>query len=103
MIYSPHILQVKRTTTGEDEWGNPLPSSSSWETIGECRCDDNSTKEFRGDNGHVYRPNFHVVGENLNVKPGEEVRCMSGDVIRGEGVVYTVKQSNYLEYTELWM
>lgn len=69
-----------------------------------CRCDDNTTKEFSSDNGSVYRPNYHVVCEKrITVKAGDEVRCMDGDGVRGQGEVYTIKSTNYFNYSELWM
>ena len=62
------------------------------------------TKEFSSDNGSVYRPNYHVVCEKrITVKAGDEVRCMDGDGVRGQGEVYTVKSTNYFNYSELWM
>jgi hypothetical protein len=36
-------------------------------------------------------------------KAGDEVRCMDGDSVRGQGEVYTVKSTNYFNYSELWM
>lgn len=103
MIYTPHTLEVKRLTGGGvDEWGNPIPSVETWVKLGECRCDDNTTKEFTSENGSVYRPNFHVVCEAL-VKAGEEVRCMNGTEVRGQGKVFMVKRSNYFDYVELWL
>lgn len=103
MIYSPHILQIKETTESVDEWGNPIVSNPIWRDVGECRCDDNTTKEFRSENGSTFRPAYHIVGESLEVKPGDEIRCMYDNKIRGEGKVYAVKQSNYLDYTEIWV
>ena len=68
------------------------------------RDSDNTTKEFSSDNGSVYRPNYHVVCEKrITVKAGDEVRCMDGDGVRGQGEVYTVKSTNYFNYSELWM
>ena len=61
-------------------------------------------KEFSSDNGSVYRPNYHVVCEKrITVKAGDEVRCMDGDGVRGQGEVYTIKSTNYFNYSELWM
>ena len=78
MIFAPHILQVKVIT--------PMD------------------KEFSSDNGSVYRPNYHVVCEKrITVKAGDEVRCMDGDGVRGQGEVYTIKSTNYFNYSELWM
>ena len=61
-------------------------------------------KEFSSDNGSVYRPNFHVVCEKrITIKAGSEVRCMDGENVRGQGEVYAVKNTNYFNYSELWM
>lgn len=107
MIYSPHILQVKVSIPLErDEFGRPIPNTGceTWKDVCKCRCDDNTTKEFQSDNGDVYRPDYHVVCEKkVTIKAGDEVRCMDGENVRGEGKVYTVKCTNYLNYSELWM
>lgn len=107
MIFAPHILQVKVITPmDKDEFGRPIPGTGgeSWQDVCKCRCDDNTTKEFSSENGSVYRPNYHVVCEKkITVKAGDEVRCMDGDGVRGQGEVYTVKSTNYFNYSELWM
>ena len=107
MIYSPHILQVKVVKPlDKDEFGRPIPGTGgeSWVDVCACRCDDNSTKEFSSANGSVYRPNYHVVCTGIiSVKEGDSVRCMSVDILKGEGVVYMVKMLNLLNYSELWM
>ncbi len=107
MIFAPHILQVKVINPmDKDEFGRPIPDTGgeSWQEVCKCRCDDNTTKEFESENGEVYRPNYHVVCEkNITVKAGNEVRCMDGESVRGQGVVYTVKNTNYFGYSELWM
>ena len=106
MIFAPHILQVKVITPlDKDEFGRPIPGTGGeyWQKVCKCRC-DNTTKEFKSTNGEVYRPNFHVVCEKrITVKAGDEVRCMDGDDVRGQGEVYTVKSTNYFNYSELWM
>lgn len=58
MIFAPHILQVKVITPmDKDEFGRPIPGTGgeSWQEVCKCRCDDNTTKEFKSDNGEVYR------------------------------------------------
>jgi len=106
MIYTPHILQVKVASGNEtDAFGRPIPGtdSNSWMTVCACRCDDNTTKEFTSENGTVYRPNYHVVCEKeVSLKAGDEIRCMDGDTVRGQGTVYTVKRTNYFNYSEIW-
>lgn len=107
MYYAPHILQIKVITPmDKDEFGRSIPGTGGeiWQDVCKCRCDDNITKEFSSDNGSVYRPNYHVVCERrITVKAGQEVRCMDGENIRGRGEIYTVKNTNYLEYSEIWM
>lgn len=130
MIYAPHILQVKVIKPMEtDEFGRPIPGTGGedWQDVCKCRCDDNTTKEFSSENGSVYRPNFHVVCEKrITVKAGDEVRAVwdrglkveTADVgnktlavssiaknieVRGQGEVYTVKNTNYFNNSELWM
>lgn len=107
MYYTPHILQLKVISAPDrDSYNRPIPGtgSESWQDVCRCRCDDNTTTEFKSDNGQVYRPDFHVVCEcNIALKAGDYVRCMDDDEVRGEGEVYKVKNTNYLGYSELWM
>lgn len=39
----------------------------------------------------------------IDVKAGTEVRCLDGNSVRGEGKVYIVKNTNYFNYSELWL
>ena len=107
MIFAPHILQVKTVTPFQkDEFGHSIPGTGGekWVTLCRCRCDDNTTKEFKSANGEVYRPSYHVVCEiRVEVKAGAEVRCLEGDSVRGEGKVYRPKRTNFFNYTELWL
>lgn len=105
MIYAPHILQKKIVPPMElDGYGKPVfTEGECWEDVCRCRCDDNTTKEFKTDNGHVYVPKYHVVCEPNSLSPGDEVRCMDGCSVRGEGKVFMVKNCNYLKYTEIYI
>ena len=107
MIFAPHILQVKVITPmDKDEFGRPIPgpAGESWQEVCKCRCDDNSTTEFSSHNGTVFRPNYHVVCEKrITIKAWDEVRCMDGESVRGQCEAYTVKSTNYFNYSELWM
>lgn len=107
MIFAPHILQVKVIVPmDKDEFGRPIPGTGCeiWKEVCRCRCDDNTTKEFKSANGELYRPNYHVVCEKrIVVKAGDEARCIDGEDVRGQGVVYAVKGTNYFNYSELWM
>lgn len=107
MIFAPHILQAKQITTEqEDEFGRPIPGTGGeqWITLCKCRCDDNTTKEFKSANGEVYRPAYHVVCEmRVEISAGTEVRCLEGNSVRGEGQVYTTRRTNFFDYSELWL
>ena len=107
MIFVPHILQVKVIKPmDKDEFGRPIPGTGgeSWVDVCKCRCDDNSTKEFSSDNGSVFRPNYHIVCTGaVSVKAGDVIRCMDGEVVRGQGEVYMVKRLNLLNYSEVWV
>lgn len=107
MYYAPHTLQVKVITPmKKDEFGRPIPGTGgeSWQDVCRCRCDDNTTKFYNSTNGSLFRPNYHVVCErNIPLNAGDEVRCMDGETIRGEGNIYMVRNTNYLGYSEIWM
>ncbi|MFA6728220.1 MAG: hypothetical protein WCS17_08405 [Prevotella sp.] len=105
MIYSPHILQLKSSTSGKDERGKPIKSTDQWTDVCTCRCDDNTTKEFKTEDGKVYVPSFHIVcSKQVSVKVGDQIQCIdaSGNV-RGNGKIFNVKNLNYLNYSELWV
>ena len=106
MMYSPHTLQTKSQSENlVDDNGNPIESEVVWTDVCKCRCDDNTTKEFKNTNGDVYRPSYHVVYENAPlVNAGIEIRCLNPDgSVRGEGKVYLPKMTNYFNYRELWV
>lgn len=106
MYYSPHILQIRIDPVIQyDESGNPsVFGTPERKTIERCRCDDNTTKEFSSENGHVYRPKYHVVYEGERIEAGAYARCLNDDgSIRGEGQVYQSSTCNYLVYSEIWM
>lgn len=107
MIFAPHKLQVKRIIpVQEDEFGRALPGTGgeSWTSVCSCRCDDNTVKEFKSENGLTYRPAYHVVCEGRQeLKAGDYIRCMEGENIRGEGKIYLVKSTNYFNYSEIWI
>ncbi len=107
MIYTPHILQLKQLTpVNIDELGRPISGTGeeSWVDICGCRCDDNTDKEFKSENGIVYRPSYHIVcNRKVDINPGDYLRCMNGCEIRGEGKAYVVKRTNYFNYSEIWI
>lgn len=108
MYYAPHILQKQVVAESQnDEFGRPLPieETTQWVTICKCRCDDSTTTEIIDDNGKVYIPKYHIVcdGNSPDIKAGDYIRCMNGDVIRGEGKVMNPKKLNLLPYAEFWV
>ena len=108
MYFAPHTLQIKTLIPLEvDELGRPVPGTGEmvWKNVCRCRCDDNSTKEFKSPNGQVYRPNYHVVCEGIHhFTAGEDARCIDADgSVRGEGEIYLPKRLNLLPYSEIWM
>ncbi|MBQ7211615.1 MAG: hypothetical protein IJS19_02925 [Muribaculaceae bacterium] len=79
-------------------------SAGEWDTVCRCRCDRNGTKEFKTDNGGVYRPDFHIVCEgNVELEAGMRVRCLDNGEVKAEGVVYRPQTYNLLPYTEVWI
>jgi|WetSurMetagenome_2_1015567.scaffolds.fasta_scaffold952664_2 hypothetical protein len=107
MMYCPHILQkLSKPESQVDDNGNPIVGSDIvWIDVCKCRCDDNTTKEFKNTNGDVYRPSYHIVYENAElVKADTEIRCLNADgSVRGFGKVYLPKMTNYFNYRELWV
>lgn len=106
MYTAKHILQVKRiAANATDELGRPIKSDGRWVNICKCRCDDNTTKYFKTDNGSVYRPAYHIVCDGqIEVMEGSIIRCIDENGrIRGEGKVYTAQRLNFLPYTEVWV
>ena len=105
MYYAPHTLQVKRTETSRDDYGRVMELSSDWETVGMCRCDDNTIQEFRDEVGKVFRPKYHIVADGkADVFAGDCVRCLNADgSVRGEVKIYNVKKLNVLKFTDIWV
>jgi hypothetical protein len=103
VIFSPHILQ-KKAGAGELVNGNPVPGSNEWETVGECRCDDNGQQIKVSVNGMLYDYSYHVVYEGEKLPVGADVRVLNEDGgTRGEGSVVKSGECNYLDYSEIWM
>lgn len=105
MMYTPHTLQKKVTSDeSTDEYGHPIAGVDTWVTVCQCRCDDNTTKEFKSENGTIYRPSYHIVSEPNQLKANDDIRCINADgYVRGEGKVYIVRNTNFLNYSELWV
>ncbi|MCR5697766.1 MAG: hypothetical protein K6G73_12405 [Marinilabiliaceae bacterium] len=106
MLYAPHILQVYREgETQTDEYGRISQRTGEWVSAGICRCDDNTTMDLKSESGREYRSTYHIVAEkNLSIKAGDKIRCLTVDgSIRGEGIANSVKSTNFLNYTEIWL
>lgn len=104
MLYSPHILFVKREEETRDEYNRVTHVSQSWERVGPCRCDDNSTPIVSTINTKEYVPRYHIVTARTDkVKSGDSIRVLteSGE-LRGEGKADNVKTLNYLDYTDFY-
>lgn len=106
MLYSPHTLYKKpKSKLKLDAHGKPVPATApEWELVGPCRCDDNTTQELKSENGQVYMSRYHVVYDKTDaVVEGDEVKCLDATgKVRGQGIVGMVKNTNYLNYSELW-
>lgn len=105
MYYAPHTLVKKTKGESLDEYGRVVGTSEEWTKVCPCRCDDNTVQEFYDENGHVFRPKYHIVASGVaDVMAGDEVRVLTdkGEV-RGSGTVYNVKKLNVLPYTDIWV
>jgi hypothetical protein len=103
MIVSNHILQIKGTSKLDAD-GYAIPGSDYTDYC-KCRCDDNSNKEFKSEDGHVYTPAFHIIYEGAKSLPeGTEIRILYSErTVKGEGTVYRKKEFTMFNYVELWM
>ena len=100
MYYAPHELYRKREREKRDAHNRIVSSSSCWEYVCDCRCDDNTTQKFEDQNGRTYIPKYKIVCSRSGVREGDYVQCRwkgTGDV-RGEGRVQNVPSCNYLDY-----
>lgn len=103
VMYAPHTLLVRREVEVRDEFNRTTGRSYSFEKLGGCRCDDNTTQEVVDVNGNAYVPKYHIVSDKLDIRPGDWVRAMDGDEIRGEGEVKRVIRTNYLKYLSIYV
>ena len=108
MIYMPHTLKLRAITApSRDSHGAIIPGSGTdvWNDVCRCRCDDNTTKEFTTSNGQVFRPSYHVVMDGkTTLKAGDEIKCVDDlGNIRGSGKVYLSKNTNYFNYSEIYV
>lgn len=99
MYYAPHILEKRAIVKRRNEYGELQDKYETWERLGGCRCDDNTTEHFQTDNGSVYVPKYKIVCDRHDVKPNDYVRVMNPDgSVRGEGRVFNQPKCNYLNY-----
>jgi hypothetical protein len=104
-MYAPHILYKKVTTVERNNYGELVSSKDTWQEVGECRCDDNTTQRFTTDNGSVYVPKYHIVLDKSDVKAGDYVKAVDKETkeVRGEGKVFNAPKCNYLEYMSVYV
>lgn len=103
MVYGPHILEKRVVVVTRDSYNRTAGESVSWEKVGACRCDDNSTYEVKDQNGQTYVPRYHIVSDRHDIKAGDYVRAMDGNTVRGEGEVRKVIKTNYLDYMSIYV
>lgn len=107
MYYIPHRI-FKKVVVDEvrDEYGRVLPAKKvEWLPCSRCRCDKNSDTSVVSDNGDLYNPTWHIAVEGTtSIVAGDEVRVetLSGEFI-AEGKVTSVKKTNYLHNSEIWI
>lgn len=103
MYYCPHVLEVRKEVVGKDAYNRTVSVATVWETVGPCRCDDNTTSFVDNETGKAYVPSYHIVSDRHDIKAGDYVRAMDGDVVRGEGEVRKVVRTNYLDYISIYV
>lgn len=104
MRYAPHILYKKTSVVLRNEYNEIVESTTTWEEIGECRCDDNTTAYFETANGCIYIPKYHIVCDRCNISEGDEVKVLRRDgTYRGGGKVFNSPKCNYLNYMSIYV
>lgn len=104
MMYAPHILFKRVKEVVRNEYNEIVSETDSWQRIGGCRCDDNTTQHFQTDNGSVYTPKFHIVCDRSDIKEGDYVKAEWPDgKLRGQGTVYNAPKCNYLNYMSIYV
>lgn len=102
MFYSPHTLQKKTMALTRDNDGLVSGTAAEeWSSTLPCRCDNDGVTELVDGNGRVYRASYHIILART------DSLCL-GDYIRVnekscEGEVRRINNTNYLEYTEIWI
>lgn len=104
MMYAPHILKKKTSKITRNKYGEIVSTEETWETVGRCRCDDNTTQHFTTDNGSVYVPKYHIVCDKADINEGDYVRAeYPNGKVRGQGKVYNAPKCNYLNYMSIYV
>ena len=103
-MYCPHILFVLRKSEVRDSYNRVASVYSDWERVGQCRCDDNSSRIVSTINSNEYVPTYHIVTDRtVEIHNGDRVRVLNQDgTLRGEGTADNVRVLNYLDYTDLY-
>lgn len=102
MFYSPHTLQKRTISLARDKDGLVSGTTEeSWSTALPCRCDNDGTTELVDDKGRVFRASYHIVlSKTESVNLGDHIRVNERNC---EGEVRRINNTNYLEYTEIWI
>lgn len=101
MFFAKHKLYKKKSTISRDTNGFPYKSEDDeWEFIANCRCDDDNTTEYNDDRGNVLRASYHIVADKCNVSRGDIVKVVGRNC---EGKVKVKKETNFYQYTEIWI
>lgn len=109
MFYAPHKLFKKVIIPYEkDDFGRPIKGTGgeTWQYVCMCRCDDVSAERKVSVNGVLYDFKYKVVFDKHDeqIDVDTEVRCLrEDDTIRGEGIVRSPLETNFLNYRVIWL
>ncbi len=104
MYYAPHKLYKRIDNVVRNEYNEVISQSQEWKLLGDCRCDDNTTKHFETVNGKIYTPKYHIVCDKCHVSEGDYIKVLNADgVVRGSGKVYNSPKCNYLNYMDVYV
>lgn len=108
MYYTPHRLYRQIDIPEErDEFGRLKGNvSKEWQPCCRCRCDKNTDSEITTDNGELYRPSWHIAVEGTTtIQAGDIVKIVriADEEEIAKGKVTSVKRTNYLTNSEIWI
>lgn len=109
MYYAPHALYKKIEKVERDSLNRIIANEGKWVYVCDCRCDDNTTQKFEGENGRVFIPKYKIVCERAKITEGDYVQCRLKDdlcncgKVIGEGRVFNAPKCNYLNYMVVYV